>query len=201
MAECSIDGCPNPARARAWCIKHYRSWQRHGDPLGSAFADAETQFWKKVDKTDNCWIWTAATYTSPKARGAGFFNIKRDGKKKPIAAREVAWEYINGPVPDGMSLTPHCLNDECVRPDHFALASAKQHQENRRGAQSNSFTGVRGVSPFRGKFRATVGHYGQQVHVGVFDTIEAAEAAVIAKRVELFTHDFADRQRLELRNE
>jgi hypothetical protein len=37
MAEskCSIKGCPNPARARGWCRRHYQCWYSTGDPLGN----------------------------------------------------------------------------------------------------------------------------------------------------------------------
>lgn len=31
---CSIEGCPNPVRARGWCAAHWGRWSRHGDPLG-----------------------------------------------------------------------------------------------------------------------------------------------------------------------
>jgi hypothetical protein len=30
---CSIEDCDNPRVGRGWCRKHYRRWQRHGDPL------------------------------------------------------------------------------------------------------------------------------------------------------------------------
>jgi hypothetical protein len=38
-----------------------------------------------------------------------------------------------------------------------------------------------------------VGHHGKDIHVGNFDSIEAAEAAVRARRRELFTHNDVDR--------
>lgn len=52
--------------------------------------------------------------------------------------------------------------------------------------------GVRQISP--GIWRAGVGHNGVKVNVGCFKTLEEAEAAVIAKRIELFTHNDADRR-------
>jgi len=45
----------------------------------------------------------------------------------------------------------------------------------------------------RGKWRAEVTHHGRKFHVGLFASIDEAEAAVIAKRNELFTHNAADR--------
>jgi hypothetical protein len=30
--ECSIQECDRPAAKRGWCIRHYKRWQRHGDP-------------------------------------------------------------------------------------------------------------------------------------------------------------------------
>lgn len=32
-AHCSIEGCESVALSRGWCAKHYRRWERHGDPL------------------------------------------------------------------------------------------------------------------------------------------------------------------------
>jgi len=45
-----------------------------------------------------------------------------------------------------------------------------------------------------GRWRATVGHCGKQYRVGMFLDIADAEAAVIAKRNELFTNNNADRR-------
>ncbi len=44
-------------------------------------------------------------------------------------------------------------------------------------------------------WRARVEHAGRAIHLGTFDTIAAASAAVTAKRLELFTHNDADRGR------
>ncbi|GAA2940792.1 HNH endonuclease signature motif containing protein [Glutamicibacter bergerei] len=33
---CSIPECETRVSSRGWCNKHYRKWQRHGDPLGEA---------------------------------------------------------------------------------------------------------------------------------------------------------------------
>jgi len=71
----------------------------------------------------------------------------------------------------------------------------KQQNENVRGAKVNSKSGVRGVcwEPRVSRWRAVVKHNLRQVHVGTFKTIEEAERAVIAKRLELFTHNEVDK--------
>lgn len=36
MQACAIDDCADPATACGWCARHYKRWQRHGDPLAGA---------------------------------------------------------------------------------------------------------------------------------------------------------------------
>jgi hypothetical protein len=50
-AQCSIDGCEKPTRARTWCGMHYERWKKHGDPLlvvkrpnGTIWKDPETGY-------------------------------------------------------------------------------------------------------------------------------------------------------------
>lgn len=56
---------------------------------------------------------------------------------------------------------------------------------NRKG-HSNSKTGVKGVSPFRGKYRATIHLGGEQIHLGLFATADLAAAAYNGAAVALF---------------
>jgi hypothetical protein len=48
----------------------------------------------------------------------------------------------------------------------------------------------------RNQYTCSVKHNGKSVYVGRFWTIEEAEAAVIAKRIELYTHNDADREQV-----
>ena len=93
----------------------------------------------------------------------------------------------HGDIPSGMHVDHSCFNRECVRPEHLRLATHKQNLEYRRGAQSTSRTGIRGVSKRGNRWHAKVTHYGVTHHVGTFATAEEADAAVRAKRAELFT--------------
>lgn len=158
----------------------------------------EDRFWEKVDKNGplcerlgtHCWIWTRATLP----RGYGVFT---DGSKKGYGslAHRIAYQLLIGPIPDGKELDHRCHNPPCVNPAHLRPATHKQNHENRSGTQGAS--GIRGVYYLakRGYWCARVKHKGRYHTAGWHKTKEAAEAAVIAKRNELFTHNDLDRTR------
>ena len=145
----------------------------------------EEKFWEKVDKTDGCWLWTAALYSN------GYGHFRADHKDH--LAHRLAWKMIVGdPVPTLLDHTCHVRN--CVNPAHLRPATVKQNNENL-GMRATNTSGVRGVSWHRRgkKWRAQVCHHGKTIHLGLFVDLLEAEAAVIAKRLELFTHNDYDR--------
>ena len=150
----------------------------------------DQRFWEKVDKSGECWLWTA----SGDSHGYGQMRIgTKPGKLHP--AHRISWRLTNGEIPAGMFVDHKCFTPRCVNPSHLRLATNKQNHENRPGAQRNSKTGIRGVgwSKASRKWRARVKHHGVEHHLGVFETLEEAEAAAIAKRNELYTHNLIDR--------
>jgi hypothetical protein len=147
----------------------------------------EDLFWDKVAKAD-CWEWQA--FRQPK--GYGMVWATYEGKGRMVLAHRAAWYLVNGDIEQSMQLDHTCFNRACVNPGHLRLATSKQNNENRSGAQKNNQTGVRGVSQRGSKWRARVVHNRTFHNVGYFDTKAAAEAAVIAKRLELFTHNSVD---------
>ena len=143
----------------------------------------EERFWEKVDKSGECWLWMASCYPD------GYGRFKHG--EKVVLAHRLAFEWEHGEIPEGLQVDHRCHERRCVRPDHLRLVTPAQNQQNRRGATRASTTGVRGVSwhkPSR-KFVVQVGLSGKLHYAGSFDTLKEAEAAVIAKRRELFTHD------------
>ena len=147
---------------------------------------AEERFWEKVDKTGECWLWTAS------CTPAGYGKFRHGGKL--VYSHRLSYSWTNGEIPEGLYIDHRCHQRNCVRPDHLRLVTHAQNHQNRRGANSNNATGVRGVywSRHARKFQALVKLSGKKYSAGYYDTLEEAEAAVIAKRRELFTHDDHD---------
>ncbi|UYL86613.1 HNH endonuclease [Arthrobacter phage RadFad] len=147
----------------------------------------EQRFWEKVEKTEGCWNWTAA-----KNSGYGRFQI---GNKKLVQAHRVAYELTNGPIAPGLFIDHMCHNRACVNPAHLRTVTNKEDLENREGAQKTSRSGIRGVywNKAKGAYYAQVQHAGKRYFAGMHSTLEKAEAAAVAKRNELFTHNLADR--------
>lgn len=138
------------------------------------------RFWSKVDKTDECWLWTA-TITRD---GYGQFWVSG----KMVRAHRFSWELVNGPIPEGTQVDHRCHVRRCVNPAHLRLVTHKQNCENRDGAQGNSKSGIRGVIQVGGRWVVRVKHEGKPIYGGLFSTIEEADKAAVSLRQTLFTH-------------
>ena len=148
-------------------------------------------FWSKVDKGEGCWTWTG--YVADTGYGRPRFRV--GGKSYFLRAHRLAYEFLVGPIPDGMILDHTCHNRTCVNPDHLRPVTDKQNIENLSGPQHRNRSGVRGVTWYKrtSMWRASVNAGGKAIHVGYYSTIKDAEQAVKAKRNEVFTHNDLDR--------
>lgn len=150
----------------------------------------EERFWEKVDQSGDCWEWTAY-------RGQNGYGQIGGGPRtaRVLYAHRVSFELLSGPIPEGMFIDHICHNRGCVNPAHLRLATNKQNLENMSVLRSDNKSGVRGVSWDKkiNKWRAAVSHNSRTIYVGCYSTIAEAEAAAIAKRLELFTHNEIDK--------
>jgi hypothetical protein len=80
------------------------------------------RFWSKVDKTGDCWEWTAA-----RTNGYGVFRIggRKDGRLVP--AHRHAYEELVGPIPNGLQIDHLCRNPACVNPSHLEPVTQKEN--------------------------------------------------------------------------
>lgn len=73
-------------------------------------------FWKMIDKSGECWIYTGNSLCNGYGR-------KQIGNKYTLRHR-IAWELTHGDIPDGMFVRHRCGNTLCVNPEHLFLAAS-----------------------------------------------------------------------------
>lgn len=69
------------------------------------------RFIDKVDKTSDCWNWTAS------CDGKGYGQFVYKGKLS--RAHRVSYMLFKGEIPEGLDLDHLCRNIKCVNPEHL----------------------------------------------------------------------------------
>ncbi len=124
---CSVENCEKEARARGWCVNHWRKWKAYGDPLGSApIKNTIEKFWSLLDKSggpDTCWPWMGPRLASEYGT-FGFMGHKW------LVHRLSA--HLSGMAIEGRVVCHSCDNPICGNPAHLWVGSQKDNMQDAR---------------------------------------------------------------------
>lgn len=128
LLSCTVDACDLPIHGHGLCKRHYqrkqngvaldRPWRQTGRPF-------DVRFWEKVDRSagpNACWIWLASHDRK------GYAQFGTPDARSTLRAHRIAYEFMVGPIPEGLQLDHLCRNHGCVNPAHLEPVTNRENR-------------------------------------------------------------------------